>query len=109
MPHLYELTRVRDAGWLLPRHRHAFSTKPVGRLLVGEEYLADLARHTLTAHLLDAVSGARLSEIPPLYDVRLLKWTSGLVVLAGFERIPDGKGLKILDVAQTWLLNEPEA
>lgn len=79
MPHLYELTRVRDAGWILPRHRHAFSEKPLGKLLVGEEYLAELHRHTLTAYLLNPTSGQRLETVTPLYDVRLLKWTAGLV------------------------------
>lgn len=103
---MFELIRVRDHGWLLPRHRLAFVKKPVGDLVVGEEYLEDLHRHARVARLARPGSGGFMDEVPLLYDVTLLKWTKGLVILSGFERVPDEKEHRSIDVAQTWMLYE---
>lgn len=46
----------------------------------------------------------RLDDIPALYDVTLLRWSSNLITLVGFERVHDEKGLMLLDCPQTWQL-----
>lgn len=43
-------------------------------------------------------------EIPPLYDATLLRWSCDLISLTGIERVEDEKGFKVVDCAQTWLL-----
>lgn len=104
MTQLYQLLRVRKAGWLIPKYQHAFGKHPVGSLRVTEEYVPDLHRHSLMARLLSPGVGNPVEGILDLYDVRLLHWASDLITLAGFERTADEKGLKVLDCAQTWIL-----
>lgn len=104
MAQLYELLRVRKAGWLVPRYQHAFGRPPRGALSVAEEYVPDLHRHSLVAKLLAPCTGTLMVEIPPLFDVTLLRWSCDLISLTGIERVEDEKGLKVLDCAQTWVL-----
>ena len=104
MAQQYELLRVRKAGWLIPRHRHAFGRHPEGVLQVSQEYVPDLHRHSLVAKLIPAAPNQNAEPIPPLYDVTLLQWNCDLITLTGFERVEDEKGLKQTDCAQTWLL-----
>ncbi|MCB4359564.1 hypothetical protein [Quatrionicoccus australiensis] len=109
MTHLYALLRARRAGWLIPKYQFAFGKHPVGQLRVGEEYVPDMHRHTIMARLLSPGNGSPMDEIPPLYDARLLHWSCDVITLTGIERVPDEKGLKTLDVAQTWVLEPVES
>lgn len=104
MAQLYELLRVRKAGWLIPKYQHAFGRHPVGVLRVGEEYIPDLHRHTVMARLLTEGAGHAVEGVVPLWDVRLLHWSVDVITLTGIERVEDEKGLKTLDCAQTWVL-----
>lgn len=104
MAQFYELLRVRKAGWLIPKYQHAFGRHPIGQLRVGEEYIPELHRHTIMARLLTPETGTPVDGVPPLWDVRLLHWSCDVITLTGTERVGDEKGLKTLDVAQTWVL-----
>lgn len=105
---MYELIRVRDRGWALPRHRWAFGQKPRGEVSIDEIFDPDMQRHSKVARLL-APAGAPSIDVPQLYDVTLLRMTRGLIVLAGFERLVDESGQRAYDYAQTWLLYEVPA
>lgn len=71
MAQIYEQLRVRKAEWLIPKYQHAFGKPPVGALRVGEEYMPDLNRHTITTQLLTVDTGHPVADAVPLWDVRL--------------------------------------
>lgn len=95
------LIRHRDQGALIPRHRQAFIHRPEGDLQVREEYAKTLGRHLLVARLLDG-AGRALEGVPPLFDVQVVQITIDTILLSGYERLRDDKGVKLQDFSQTW-------
>lgn len=61
-----------------------------------EEYVADLLRHSLIARVQESATGVPFTEIPALYDVTLLRWTTSIITLTGIEQLVDDCGLKVL-------------
>lgn len=97
---IVQVRRLRDEGWVLPRHRLAFGQLPEGIFSLREELVPALNRHTRVARLLDAGTGTPVEGLLALYDAAVLRAGADEWVVAGMERVL--RGLQEVDVAQTW-------
>lgn len=86
--------RFRENGVPVPRWRWATLQPHVGQLVVEDQYLPDLGRHSRSARLIT-------SDIPSLHDVTLVSTQGEDLVLTGFERIENDLG-RAADYAQSW-------
>ncbi len=97
---IVQVRRLRDEGWVLPRHRLAFGLLPEGIFSLREEMVPMLNRHARVARLLDADTGKPEDNPPALYDAVVLRATADEWIVSGLERVLSG--LQEVDVAQTW-------
>lgn len=104
---IFELVRVRDKGWVLPRFRLAMLERVRGHLSIDEQHDQELNRTVRVATLLDTKT-MRPLDIPPLYDVAIVKVSKSYMSLSGFERIHDKTQTKDFDYAQSWVLYESD-
>lgn len=100
---IVRVRRLREAGWALPRHRHAFGQPGEGVFSLLEVMVPELNRHARVATLLDAHTGTPVAGIGSLYDAVMLRATADEWVVTGFERIE--RDMRVFDVAQTWLIS----
>lgn len=100
---IVQVRLLRDAGWILPRYRHAFGQPFEGIFSLREERVVALNRHTRVATLQQVDTMAPVAGILPLYDAVLQRATADEWVLTGFEQIDNG--LRVVDTAQTWLVD----
>lgn len=100
---LFDLRRVRQQGWVLPRFRSCMLQPVRGVLRVTEQRLPDMHRTARVAQLHDADTGQPLADVPPLIDAALLAADGVSLTLTSFERIQQGE--RVIDYAQTWLLD----
>jgi len=105
---LFEIVRVRDHGWVLPKFRQALLTRVRGHLSIDEQHDTELNRTVRLARMLDSQS-MRPLDIPALYDPVILKVAKSFMVLSGFERIHDRDMMRDFDYAQTWVLYETQS
>lgn len=101
---LFDLIRVREKGWALPRHRLNMAGPVRGLLSVEEHQDQELNRTTRVARLLDAKTGRPMDAVLPLYDVALICVRKDYMSLTGIERHHDMLLQRNFDFAQTWLL-----
>jgi len=100
---IVQVRLLRDAGWILPRYRHAFGQPFEGVFSLREERIVALNRHIRVATLLQVDTMLPVAGILPLYDAVLQRATADEWVFTGFEQIDDG--LRVVDTAQTWLVD----
>lgn len=93
---------IREAGWVLPRHFHAFPKVHEGIFALHEERVPELSRTSRVARLLQVDTGLPVVGIAPLMDAVLLRATADEWVVTGFERVE--QRLKLVDCAQTWVI-----
>lgn len=105
---IYELVRVRDQGWVLPKFRQALLDRVRGHLAIDEQPDPVLNRTVRVATLLDTKTLLPL-DIPALIDPTILKAAKSFMVLAGIERIHDPLQNKDFEYAQSWVLWESES
>lgn len=99
---IVEVRLLRESGWIIPRHRHAFAASHRGILTLDEERVPALNRHARVARLRDALTGALVEAVPPLIDATLLHAGADEWVIAGVEHVMHG--VREADCAQTWLV-----
>lgn len=100
---LFDLRRVRQQGWVLPRFCSCMLRPVRGVLRVTEQRLNDMHRSARVAELLDPATGHPLADVPPLIDAVLLAADGAGLTITGVERILEGE--RVIDYAQTWLLD----
>lgn len=100
---IVQILRLRDEGWVLPRHRWAFGQLPEGVFSLREEWVPELNRHARVARLLNTHTGMPVDGLAPLADSVLLRASADEWVISGMERVM--RGLQVVDVAQTWLVS----
>lgn len=100
---LFDLRRVRQQGWVLPRFRSCMLHPVRGILRVSEQRLHDMHRSTRVAELLDPATRQPHPDVPPLIDAVLLAADGAGLTITGVERIREGE--RVIDYAQTWLLD----
>jgi len=94
---------MREAGWTLPRHRHAFGQPYKGIFSLREEHVAFLNRHSRVARLLQPGSMAPVDGINALVDAVLLRAGADEWIVTGIERVE--QNTRVFDVAQTWVIS----
>ncbi len=104
----FELIRVREKGWVLPRHRLATMPRLRGLLSVDEQLDQSLNRTVRVAVFIDTRTKRPIAEVLPLFDVTLLRATPEYISLSGFERIHDMLAQRDYDYAQSWVLYSTE-
>lgn len=102
---IYELVRVRNHGWVLPKFRQALLDRVRGHLSIDEQPDPVLNRTVRVATLLDTKTLLPL-DIPALIDPMILKAAKSFMVLTGIERIHDPLQNKDFEYAQSWVLHE---
>jgi hypothetical protein len=93
---------LRRHGRILSWRRVVNSTPSLGDLRIDECQDVNLRRYVRTATLHDPDSTIYNTQLPRLYDVRLLAMSPIAFTLTGFER-PDG-----VEYAQSWLVVQPD-
>ena len=93
---------LRTAGVAFPQHNLAFVKPRLGILLLNDEHVPELHRHSLVARLVDPATGAQVEGLARLIDARLVRMMSDELVVTGIERVADG--LTTRDCAQSWLV-----
>jgi len=101
---MFDVWRLREQGWLLPRFRSCM-VPPVRAILhVREQRDQDMNRHLRVAELLDPRSRQSLHDFPPLLDVTLVALDETSMTLAGTERVRDPRADREYLYAQSWFL-----
>lgn len=100
---VYRVFRLREKGWILPRHRTAFRAVS-GTLQVVEVQSPTLNRSERVATLFDPSTGIPLADIAPLHDAQLIHFAAGRMTLSGIEYLPDEVNVRTFGFAQSWLL-----
>ena len=98
-PVKFDMMRVREDGWIVPRHNSGMLRAVRGVLRVEEVRIPNLNRHSRVAKF-TTESG----EVITMMDVVLLNATQNRIILSGFER--NFVRTKDIDFAQTWVLVE---
>ncbi|WP_045227352.1 hypothetical protein [Methyloterricola oryzae] len=106
---MFDVWRLREQGWLLPRFRSCM-VPPVRAILhVREQRDQDLNRHIRVAELLDPRSRQSLPDFPNLLDVTLVALDETSTTLAGTERLNDPRADREYLYAQSWFLRAVSA
>ncbi len=97
----FDMVRVRQSGVVVPRHNVGGLRAVRGVLLVADQRIVDLNRHSRVATFVTD-DNQRLE----LMDAALVHATAETLVLTGFER--DTTTGREIDFAQTWVMNQCE-
>ena len=95
------MMRVRDHGWVVPRHNAGMLRAVRGQLYLRDVLFPDLRRHVRVAEF-----HVKEGQLLTLMDAMLMHASPDRLVLSGFERVL--VGMKETDFAQTWVLVECE-
>lgn len=104
---IFDVVRVREGGWILPRFRSCMHRPVRGSLSVEDRQDPVLNRSTRTARILDPRTGNPVEGLPPLHDATLVCVRSDYLSITGFERIRDPLADREYEYAQTWVLTLP--
>jgi hypothetical protein len=98
----FDMMRVRQNGWVVPRHNAGMLRIVRGAFHLDDKNVPELRRTSRVASF--HVDGG--NEVLQLYDAGLMKASSNMMVISGFER--EDNGARVVDYAQTWILVECE-
>lgn len=102
---LFNVTRLKVEGAILPKWRTALLPAILGRVVI-RDYRDDIGNRWMRkALLLDPMTGREVDGFPPLLDATVIRWESDYIVITGFERIqPNGLVERLFDYQQTWYI-----
>lgn len=103
---IFEVTRLRREGAILPKFRESLFVATVGNLVISD-YHDDIGRRWMRrAMMLDAGTGQPIEIIPPLLDATIVVVARDYMKITGFERIKNPFEDRFYDFQQSWYVTE---
>ncbi|WP_045226888.1 hypothetical protein [Methyloterricola oryzae] len=106
---MFDVWRMREQGWLLPRFRSCMIPPVRAILRLGEQRDHALNRHIRVAELFDPRTRQSLHDFPALWDTTLVAVDEASMTLTGTERIHDPQADREYVYAQSWFLRAVSA
>lgn len=103
---IFEITRLRRDGAILPKFRESLFVAITGNLVIAD-FHDDIGRRWMRrAQVLDAATCQPIDTIPPLLDATIVVVTRDYMTITGFERIKNPFEDRFYDYQQTWYVTE---
>lgn len=106
---IFNVTRLRENGGVLPKFRTALPRPLVGHLEIRDFKDEVGHRWTRRATLIDPATCKQIDALPPLLDVIVIRIESDYMMLTGFERILNPFENRFYDYQQSWYVTPGES